>query len=309
MDENRAICVVTQPVGPTDSAIRTFLDILGTLAPTSLVTAHLDPDSTLRDSHEVIEISESGTGDTPVTSAIRFLRNQLTMCRILFGRDEEVVWFFGATIYLIPVVFGRLLGRTVVIQPRGNVPKSLELLWRESLPDVIVRPLSGLVFSLQFLVYWMADAIVTYTPAMAEDLGLRRFEEKLYPHGARYADIETFSPMVPYEERKHAVGFVGRLDAEKNLETLADVAERLPNNVVFRFIGDGGGREWLETRLSEEIREGRVECTGWVEHGDLPTELNQFRLLLLPSHTEGLPTTLLESMACGTPCYATPVGG
>jgi glycosyltransferase involved in cell wall biosynthesis len=46
----------------------------------------------------------------------------------------------------------------------------------------------------------------------------------------------------------------------------------------------------------------------WIPHDELPRYLNELKLLILPSYTEGLPTGVLEAMACGTLVLATPVG-
>jgi glycosyltransferase involved in cell wall biosynthesis len=106
------------------------------------------------------------------------------------------------------------------------------------------------------------------------------------------------------------VGFLGRLDQEKNVRTLATAAKDLPAEITFRFIGDGDLRAELEHELADEIEKGSVEFTGWVDHDQVPMELNELQLLVLPSApTEGLPTVILEAMGCGTPVYATPVSG
>ena len=84
----------------------------------------------------------------------------------------------------------------------------------------------------------------------------------------------------------------------------------MPAEITFRFIGDGNLRAELERELTDEIEEGLVEFTGWIDHDEIPRELSQLRLLVLPSApTEGLPTVILEAMGCGTPVYATPVSG
>lgn len=305
------VCVVTHPLGEAgENATRSLLDILSKVTSVSLVTADLPANSVIRDRHEVVELSELGPGKTILRAAIRFIHNQFRMCWTIAQRDEEVILFFGATAYLLPILFARVLGKTVVLEPRGNVPLTLRLNWEQKVPNIVAQGLAGIVWVLERIGYWVSDAIITYTPSMADELALEQFEEKLYPTGARYVDTEQFYPRIPFDERNNIVGFLGRLDEEKNVRTLATVAKELPGDVIFRFIGDGPLREELEKELTDEIAAGKVEFTGWVDHDNVPKELSQLRLLVLPSEpTEGLPTVILEAMACGTPVLATPVSG
>ena len=299
---------MTNPVGATDNATRSLLDILSEITSISLVTASIGDDSEIPDEHEVVEISEAGTGDSILVSAFRFLVNQMRMCAALRKRDEDTVLFFGSTSYLIPILFARLIGKTVVLQPRGDVPLSLRHQWEARVPSFAARFLAGVVAMMENIGYRSADGIITYSPSMADDLDLSRFEDKLYPNGARYVQTDLFDVEVPYDDRDDAVGFLGRLDEEKGVRELAKVARRI-DSYRFIFVGDGALREWLRDELADEIESGRVELKGWVDHDEVPDELNRFKLLVNLSHTEGLPTTVIESFACGTPVYASPVSG
>ena len=306
------VCVVTHPLGAAgENATRTLLEILSAVTAVSLITAYLPEDSEIRADHELTEVSEKGAAQSTILlAAVRFLRNQLRMCRALYRRDEQVVIFFGATAYLIPILWAKLLGRTVLLEPRGDVPLTLRLGWEQRMPSPVAAALAGTVRLIERLGYRSADGVVTYTPAMATELGLDRYSTKLYTEGARYVDTDRFSPETAYEQRRRVVGFLGRLDEEKGIRELTAVAKLLPEDVAFRFIGDGPLRDWLERELEAEREAGQTEVTGWVDHEDVPDQLNDLRLLVMPSEpTEGLPTVILEAMACGTPAYATPVSG
>lgn len=308
---DRGVCVVTHPLsGAGENATRTLLNILAELGSVSLVTADLPRDSSIHDDREVIELTQKGSGDSVLVAATRFVINQLRMCAVLRDRPENTVLFFGATAYILPILFARIAGKTVLVEPRGDVPLTLQLNWEQRMSDIIAGVLAGSVRLLEQIGFRAAHTVITYTPNMARQLGLDPDSPTVYPHGARYVDTGNFRPAIQFDHREPVVGFVGRLDEEKGIRTLAAVAKRLPDWITFRFVGDGPLYEWLEFELAAEIQAGSVELAGWVDHNDVPAELNRMQLLVMPSQpTEGLPTTILEAMACGTPVYATPVSG
>lgn len=311
MAELPDVCVVTHPLSDAgENATRSLLDVLGAVTGVALVTADLPADSSIREDHELVELTRKSVGDSVVVAALRFALNQMRMCRAVAARDEEVVLFFGATAYLLPVLVARLLGKTVLVEPRGDVPLTLRIQWERRLPSPVARGLAGLVRALERAGFWLADGVVTYTPSMARQLDLDPDGADVYPTGARYVRTDRFDVTTPYGERDRRVGFLGRLDEEKNVRELATVAAALGPDTAFTFIGDGDLREWLDDRLADEVAAGHVEMRGWVDHDDVPVELNRLALVVLVSEaTEGLPTSILEALACGTPVLARPVSG
>jgi glycosyltransferase involved in cell wall biosynthesis len=306
------ICVVTQPARRETSKNHayTLLNILSSITNVSILTANLSDDSPIRKEFETIEFTQKGAGDSILVSSFRFFLNQLGMCTAIFNRNEDTILFFGATSYILPIIFARLIGKTVVIEPRGDVPLSLRLKWENQLPDTAARILAGAVGLVEYISYHVATAIITYTPSMAEELELGKFENKLYTDGARYVDTDKFDSKVDYNERKDLVGFVGRLDVEKGIDKIVKIIKHLPEDIGFVFVGDGDYKEVIETELAEEIKMGQVEMRGWVDHDEVPEQLSQIKIhILMSDPTEGLPTIILESFACGTPVYAPPVSG
>lgn len=304
------VCVVTHPLGGKETAINQLLNILSAVTTVSLVTADLPDNADLPSSYTVTEISGQGVGNSIIHDAIHFLRMQLRMARTLRQRDEPVVLFYGATSYVLPVIAAKLAGKQVVLEPRGDVPLTLKLDWRRRVPQTVANSLAGLLRLLEHINYRAADAIITYTPSMASELGLEVYSEKLFPYGARYVDLDHFDLSTPHSDRDKKIGYVGRLDVEKNVDVIAEAVPHLPDSVTVRFVGDGDDASKIQHKLSPQLESGQAELSGWVDHAKVADELNDLKLLVLASEpTEGLPTVVVEALACGTPVYAPPVSG
>jgi len=105
--------------------------------------------------------------------------------------------------------------------------------------------------------------------------------------------------------------FVGRLDYPKGVPDLLEAAKSVVRNHGIEFVvtGKGPQRDRLE-RLAERYGiADSVRFTGYVSRERQIYLYQNATAFALPSHYEGLPTVLLEAMACGTPVVATAVGG
>ncbi len=105
------------------------------------------------------------------------------------------------------------------------------------------------------------------------------------------------------------MGAAGRLVAQKAydvvLEAAASVTGDPPVHVV--IAGAGPEREALEALGHRLGLEGRVHWVGFQD--DVAAFLHQLDVFLIPSRYEGFPIALVEALASGLPCIASPVGG
>lgn len=107
---------------------------------------------------------------------------------------------------------------------------------------------------------------------------------------------------------------VGRIEPVKGLETVLAAAALLKTGDDFEVIiaGGPGGSAALTERLkraagSEDLC-GKVRFAGVVEHQNLPLYYRAADVTVLASHYESFGLVALESIACGTPVVAAPVG-
>jgi glycosyltransferase involved in cell wall biosynthesis len=101
-----------------------------------------------------------------------------------------------------------------------------------------------------------------------------------------------------------------RLNTMKGLEYFIEAAALVAGKVSearFLIVGDGGRRTELEAHARRLGLENRVIFTGF--RTDVPELLSEAAVSVLPSLSEGLSNSLLESMAAGVPVIAANIGG
>ena len=106
------------------------------------------------------------------------------------------------------------------------------------------------------------------------------------------------------------IGVIARLERVKAIDVFlraaAAIGSRFPK-VWFVIVGDGTERQRLEREARRLGFGNRLVFAGF--RRDVPSALADLSISVLPSLSEGLSNTLLESMAAGVPVIATRVGG
>jgi glycosyltransferase involved in cell wall biosynthesis len=232
---------------------------------------------------------------SPFALAARIVRSRPAVVHLNTSVDPRGFW---REVTHVPLA--RLLGCRVLYQIHGG---SLERLASGALMRALVRA-----------VYRWPDAFVVLATSEREafaPLGVHRLTVI-----ANATDVTPFQSGPPREHsgRVQRLAYLGRLVDGKGLfEAIEAVAtlRRTPGfeAVELHLAGSGDARERLAAEIERHGLAGAVRLAGSLAGAEKVAFLREADVLLLPSRSEGLPYSLIEGMACGTPIVASRVGG
>ena len=142
-----------------------------------------------------------------------------------------------------------------------------------------------------------SDHIIVTTQAIKSYI-LKKYniEKKKISIIPNFIQLENFKPNSNIEKVYEMI-FIGRIEKQKNIETLIKVMIDLQLKIL--IIGNGRLNKYLERKFESLCRGSR-----WIKNVNntkIPFYIHQSKFFILPSFYEGQPKSLLEAMACGIP--------
>lgn len=246
-----------------------------------------------------------------VFKVIRYFWIQMQISCIIFRLRNNIDngFYFIAGSLLFPILTARFFGKdAVLVNPASGYERIISEYKGKSFEKYIAAQSEKILSRLS---QKYSTKIILSSGCLTEVLNLDRFRSKIYYAPGEYIKDDEFFIKKEYKLRNNIIGYIGRLSPEKGiLNFIKSISEIISNDksTIFVIIGDGSLRKEIEEYIEYSRLHDYVLFFEWVQRRDIIDHLNNIKLVVLPSYTEGLPNIVLESMACGTPVLATPVG-
>ena len=227
-------------------------------------------------------------------------------CREARSTRPDVV--VGHTRFFVPalvaLLHARRLGVPYVHVEHGSYFVQMSRRWASAAARVYDHTFGRLVLR-------QADAVITVSAAAARFVReLARVESTVVYRGlplARLAQAEPPAEAIALARGRPVIAYVGRLIDGKGVADLVAAVASLTDDVLCVIVGDGPCRVALEAQAS--AHGNRFLFTGYLPEDDALAWVRAADVVVNPSYTEGLPTTVLWAAALGRGIVATDVGG
>lgn len=236
----------------------------------------------------------------------------LTFHMLKFSRHFDIaLYHINSKGYILSMLLLKLIGKKSIILSFTSLAKSSNISRNGTNHDKpgrfhfwIIRMAEKLSLQICDRIWCESDNVITFG-------GLDRYRSKITICGSLYIDTNLFNIRSKPSSRVKLVGYIGRLEADKGVSQIIDALPEIhtkQGNVGFLI---GGGGPLLDK--IEKWQRGHPEITlklaGWIPYSEIPRYLNELKLIVLPSYSEGVPNIVLEAMSSGAVVIATPVGG
>jgi glycosyltransferase involved in cell wall biosynthesis len=177
---------------------------------------------------------------------------------------------------------------------------------------------ANITYLIEALVTLLANYIIVESKSIRNYIPLYRIlqrllHNKVIDYGALFIDTQYFKPYIPIDKREEIVGYIGSLEHHRTVLELVlafKIVTRLRTKTKFLIIGSGTLfgkiREIIE---KDQLLKNRTTLLKYVPHKDIPYYMNQIKVFILLTRSEGLPNTILEALASGCIVLTTNVGG
>gem|GEM_PF-2436140 len=141
----------------------------------------------------------------------------------------------------------------------------------------------------------------------------RILHNKVIDYGALFIDTQYFKPNIPIDKREEIVGYIGSLEHHRAVIELVlafKIVARLRTKTRFLIIGSGTLFDKIKEIIEkDQILKNRTTLLKYVPHKDISYYMNQIKIFVFLTRSEGLPNTILEALASGCIVLTTNAGG
>lgn len=240
----------------------------------------------------------------PILNIFNHIYLQFKLSYYIFKHAKNVdawIFFLDSQAFILPVIASKITLKKTIFMLTSSLTQSI---------DSRINFTKVWIYS-EKINFIFADKIILYSKNLINTWRLEKYYNKILIAHEHILDFNNFKISKSIEKRKNIVGFIGRFSEEKGIINFVNsipIVLKAREDVEFWIVGDGKLLYDVQALIDKYNINKYVSLFGWIPHDELPKYLNELKLIVIPSNSEGLPNIMIEAMACGTPILATPVG-
>lgn len=294
-------------VAPRNRPIRVFLTSPSTSMPGGVAQYLRVLQPHLGSQVQYFVVGSRRDGERVGASVLRVIRDSWRFAKTLRQGNYDIV-------HLNPSIGTKALLRDGVLLLLAKALRKTVVAFAHGWDDACVKALSTHLSGLFRLVYNRADAFIVLGSEFKNRLRMLGYDGTIFIHSAPVED-QLFDyceqRRAPRSAGKFNILFLARVEAGKGIFEALEAYQLLKRQHTFVSLVVAGSGSQLDSAI-EYARTRQLADVSFLGPLEGPAKYAAFSAAdayLFPSHSEGLPLSVLEAMASGLPIVTSAVGG